>query len=75
MYFEKSDWENCKNNKSYGRNALDKCEFIHCSDVKDVVEVANSHFWGIKVQLLLIFAKKKLKNLKSNRIEHIVHYE
>jgi uncharacterized protein (DUF952 family) len=58
---KKSDWERCKDDKSYGRYSLDKCGFIHCSDVKDVVEVANSHFLGIKEVVLLCIDPSKVK--------------
>ena len=57
---KKSDWERCKNDKSYGRYSLEQCGFIHCSDVKDVVDVANTHFIGLGPVVLLCIEPSKV---------------
>jgi len=57
---KKSDWEKYRNNRTYGRFSLDQCGFIHCSAVKEVVDVANSHFSGMEAVVLLCIDPSKV---------------
>lgn len=50
---KKSDWLKCKDEKYYGSNSIERFGFIHCSDTKDIVEVADSNYVGIGDMVLL----------------------
>ncbi len=58
---KKSDWQNYKDKEYYGSDSIKKFGFIHCSDIKDIVEVADSNYVGIGDMVLLCIDPTKIK--------------
>lgn len=59
---KKSDWDMYKDKTYIKTNTLEEEGFVHCSNIEQVCEVANSLFKGDKNLLLLFIDSSKLIN-------------
>jgi uncharacterized protein (DUF952 family) len=71
---KKVDWEKYKNEDYYGEDSIEKFGFIHCSDIKNHVEVANREFLDDGEVIILcietekVDAKIKWEDLKNRGV-------
>lgn len=59
---QENDWEEAKKKGIYDPPSLGSEGFIHCSNIDQVVDVANKNFDGEEDLLLLLIDEKKVES-------------